>query len=380
MTDVNDFLKRSSSRNGFSRDRFEEQKIPTDPANITVGYFFGDIRTAFVLSSLLLKRYREEKKGSKYFILCSWPGLQGMFPYVDEYWSFSDHSQIKRFYEGSDGLRNSTDLATIYFRNLNEFFRDVVNMRELENCYLNKLQQGFWDEYKHVKRFLPQVPSAAILGKDFNRRLNEYGGYKVFIAPTYFIRQWHLGKSVHVPSPREFWVELVDRLIKDGFVPVVWNHYLSHDISEKFTDKKCVFFSEWDISKVMGVMRSTGCVLDVYNGTSRFALAARCPYLALDERQRYVETKEFELDDLCGPQVPKQYIFSFSTIITEGNPIVWNADTFNNITNRLNDFLPGLSRDQWPSTSESEEMIKYDVVRKKKVQKIGARLLKITRD
>jgi hypothetical protein len=127
-------------------------------------------------------------------------------------------------------------------------------------------------------------------------------------------------------------------------------------------------------------MRATGCVLDVYNGTSRLALCARTPYLALDERQRYTATKEFELDDLCGSGVPKQYIFSFSTIITEGNKAVWNADTFNNITSKLNSFLPDLSRDQWPSTSEVDEIVKYDVVRKKKVKKIGARLLKITRD
>lgn len=380
MNDVNDFLKRAAERNGFSRDRFEERKIPTDVANISVVCFFGDVRTAFILSSLLLRRFREEKKGSKYFILCSWPGLQGMFPFVDEYWSFSDKSQIKRFYQESDGFHNRSDLATIYFRNLNEFFRDVINLRVLDDVYFNGIKQGFWDEYKHVKRFLPMIPSSAILGKDFNRRLNEHGGYKVFVAPSLFIRQWHLGKTVNIPAPRSFWIELVNRLIQDKFVPVIWNHYLTHDISEEFTDKKCVVFSDNDISNVMSIMRATGCVLDVYNGTSRLALCARCPYMALDERQRYIATKEFELDDLCGLKVPKQYIFSFSTIISEGNSEIWKADTFKNITNRLNNFLPALSRDQWPSTSESNEIVRYETVRKKKVKKIGARLLKITRD
>ena len=128
---VIDFLKRSADRNGFTRERFEEGKIPTDFSNITLVPFFGDNRSLIVLSSLILHRYRQEVKNSKYFILASWPGYQGLFPYVDEYWGMNDVPQLKKFYENAEGFRNKSDLATIYVRNLNEFFRDVVYVKDL---------------------------------------------------------------------------------------------------------------------------------------------------------------------------------------------------------------------------------------------------------
>ena len=122
MNSVAEFLKKSADRNGFTRERFEERKIPTDHSNLIIMPFFGDLRSSVVLSSVLLNRYREEIKNSKYFILASWPGMQGLFPYVDEYWSINDESQIKRFFENAECFRNQSDLATMYNRNLNEFF------------------------------------------------------------------------------------------------------------------------------------------------------------------------------------------------------------------------------------------------------------------
>ena len=51
---------------------------------------------------------------------------------------------------------------------------------------------------------------------------------------------------------------------------------------------RCVFVEEHDILQVLdSFMRATGCVLDVFNGLSRLALLARCPYLCIDERSRY---------------------------------------------------------------------------------------------
>ena len=98
-TSVAEFLKRSADRNGFVRERFDEGRIPTDHSALVVVPFFGDCRSMMVLSSLVLMRYRQEVKNSKYFIFASWPGYQGIFPYVDEYWAMSDQAQYKRFYE-----------------------------------------------------------------------------------------------------------------------------------------------------------------------------------------------------------------------------------------------------------------------------------------
>ena len=144
MNSVADFLKRAADRNGFSRERFEERKIPTDHNNLIVMPFFGDLRSMVVMSSLLLHRYRQEVKNSKYFILASWPGFQGLFPYVDEYWSTNDEAHLKRFYEQSEGLRNKSDMTTIYLRNLNEFFREVFDCNEIAPYYQNGFTNKFF--------------------------------------------------------------------------------------------------------------------------------------------------------------------------------------------------------------------------------------------
>lgn len=380
MSSVADFLKRASERNGFIRERFEERKIPTDHSNVVIMPFFGDLRGTFVLSSLLLQRYRQEVKGSKYFILASWPGFQGLFPYVDEYWAVGDQSSVRRFYEQADGLRNRSDLATVYLRNLNEFFREVVDYKDIIPFYEFGFKDGFFEKFKTTKRFLPFVPSVSVLGKEFNRELNTQPGYKVFIHPSLFTKQWHVGKAKNIPAKKEFWVELVEFLLKNKYVPVVWQNSLSHDISQEFVGR-CIFTGESDVVRVLAAMRATGFVLDVFNGLSRLALAARCPFLAVDERSRSSGLREYEVDDLCGVGIPKQYIFTFSTLIADGNADGWVQDIFKSILMRLDGFLPSLNRDEWPPTGESTEVVPYrESVRATKQKKLGTRLIKITRD
>jgi hypothetical protein len=132
---VVDFLKRAAERNGFRRDRFEEKLIPTEFSNVCILPFFGDLRNTVVLSTFILQRFRESLRGSKYFIVASWPGMQGLFPYADEYWSLTDEAVIKKFYEHSEGMRNKSDLNLSYIRNLNEFFRDVIEINEMQKFY-----------------------------------------------------------------------------------------------------------------------------------------------------------------------------------------------------------------------------------------------------
>ncbi len=377
---VSEFLKRTAERNGFLRERYEERRVTTDTENITVMPFFGDYRSTFLLSSWFLHRFKEQQKVGKYFIFVSWPGFQSFFPYVDEYWSLSEESQVKKMWLGADGFRNRSDLATIYQRNLYEYFRDVVDWRTVvEPYYYGGITQQFWDTYKNLRVFLPHIPSSAILGRELNKDLATKAGYKVFIHPLQFCQSWRNGKNENQSLKKEFWAELVKRLRKDGFVPVVWQTQITHDLSAEFTNE-CLYISDKDVSKVLSTMRACGCVLDLFGGLSRLAIAARCPYLALDERSRYAGLKEQEVDDLCGKEVPKSYIFTFSTIISDGTAHSWNETLFNNITNRLNSFLPGLNRDDWPSTGESNEIVLYDSVRKTKNKKIGARLLKVMRD
>lgn len=379
MSSVVEFLKRSADRNGFSRERFEESKIPNDFSNITIFPFFGDLRSLMILSSFLLHRYRAENKSSKYFIIASWPGFQGLFPYADEYWSVSDYAHIKSFYEASQDFTNKSDLNTIYLRNLNEFFRDVVGPRELCQFYENGFTNKFFEQYKDVKRFLPFVPSAAILGKDFNREIATRPGYKVFLHPSFYAKQWHLGRSKNISIKKEFWISLVNSLISNNITPVIWTNYLSYDISQDFIEK-CIFLKENDISRVLSAIRSTGFVLDVFNSLSRLSLMARCPYLQVDERSRYSSQKESEIDDLSA-SLFKDHIFTFSTIITDGNPLNWRQDILKSINSKLNKMLPELDRDVLPSTLESIDLVPYNKnVSKSKSKKLGIRFFHVPKD
>lgn len=380
VNSVAEFLKRASDRNGFNRDYFEERKIPTDFTNVCIMPFFGDLRSVSIMSSYLLHRVRQEVRGSKYFILASWPGLAGLFPYVDEYWSLNDDSIIKKFYEYSEGLRNRSDLNTIYIRNMNEFFRDVMDGGELQKYYRNGFLNNFFEKFTNTKRYLPFIPSSTIIGKDFNKNMALKSGYKIFIHPTLYSKVWQNGISENVRSSKEFYIELCKFLSDSNMTPVVWQNFLSHDIAEEVKDFS-IILRESDIVKALSAMRSCSCVLDTFNGISRLALIGRCPFMCLDERSRYAGTREYEIDDLSGQNIPRHYIFSFSTILTEGDISIWSRDTFPTIKNKLDEFVPELNRDDWPSTVESNENVPYEkFVLPQKKKKIGTRFIRVPKE
>jgi hypothetical protein len=130
----------------------------------------------------------------------------------------------------------------------------------------------------------------------------------------------------------------------------------------------------------MSVMRSCGCALDVFDGTSRLALAARCPYLCFDERQRFNSVKEYELNDLCGSPVHREYIFSFAALVEKGNQSVWKTNIFDHMVVKLRRILSETDRDSWPSPLETNEIVPYDAVRKRKLKRMGSRFIKVERD
>jgi hypothetical protein len=381
MKDIAGFLESASRKTGFQRDFFNIDNIPTDVSNITVAPFFGDLRSLFILSSLLLHRYKEQDKPSKYFIICGWPGFSCLFPYVDEYWSIQNDTHVKKLYVDASGFSNRSELVGQYYRNLNQyFFEDVVSLDAQFLPYYDKgLTDEFWNKYKQVKRFLPSVPSSASIGKDFNREFVEKGGYKIFIYPITHITNWHNNQPRLIQVPKDFWSCLIRRLLNEKFVPVICKSFLTYDLSSEFS-KSCIYFSENDIGKVLSIIRMTGCVLDVFTGISRFALTARTPFVYIDERARYVGLKEYEIDDLCGANVPKKYIFSFSTIIEGGSVASWDFDIFNLIIAKLNDFLPTIDKDKLPPTWQTLENVSYGLVRNRKLKRIGTRLLKIPKD
>lgn len=376
--DSNLFLNNASDKCGFNRVKYDSNNIPTtiDPDNVCILSFFGDISSMSVASALLVKRFRQELKSSKYFIFCSWPGYENLFPYVDEYWSIREESVVKSMYRQTDGMRNRSDLALRYERNLNHFFVDCSSYKDLQRFYNNGIKQDFFDSFKNIKRYLPAISSAAILGSQFVRDTGKSQGFKVFVYPNAIARHWKNGKINYIDVDKNFWVALVEDLLIKGYQPVVYLDKNTHDISGDFLDK-CLYINDRDISHILAAMRHVGVVLDFYSGISRLAIIARCPFLAFEERNRYSFCKEFEIDDLLANELPKEYIFGFPTILGNRDKNSWKVNVFDVLTNRLDNFLPKLQRDNWPSTSEVDEVVPYEKVRKLKNKRFGSRFIKI---
>jgi hypothetical protein len=381
MKDIAGFIAKAAEKIGFNRDFYLESNIPTDPANICVILFFGDIRSLFILSSLLLHRYKEQDKPSKYIIFASWPGFSSLFPYVDEYWSLHNDLHVKKLIPTATGFKNNNELTSYYLRNLNHYFFEDVVLAETEFSlyYNNGLTNQFWNKYKQIKRFLPEISSSVTLGKDFQKEFTEKGGYKVCVYPTTHMVNWHNNQPVLLPLPKEFWVTLVHKLLLNKIVPVICKSFATFDLSSEF-NKSCICFSDLNVDKILSLMRFTGCTIDVFGFASSLAMAARTPFVSCVERAKYISLKEYEIDDLCGFNVPKKYIFSFSTIIEGGNPTSWELDIINTLVNRVNDFLPFIDKDKLPGIGQSLEFVSYDIVRVKKLKKIGTRFIKLPKD
>jgi hypothetical protein len=378
--DVAGLLRKASEKSGFRREKSGEARVPTDPANVTVVPVFPSLRGSAILSSLLLNRYRTEDRGSRYFVVASWPGQSALYPYADEFWGIDDAAVLARTFATSGDLGTPAETAAVYYRNLNNFFfEDVVTPeRDMARYYSNGLTDVYWRKYREVRRHLPMVPSMAVLGKELVRELNVRQGFKVFLCPTKTLRTWREGKTIHQEVTKHFWEAVVRRLVAAKMTPVLWRSFFSHDLSLEFPNE-CVHVVDDDLGRVMGAMRATGMVLDVFNELSRLALLARTPFVCLSERNKYFVTKDFELDDLLGVGLPRQYIFSFPTILKGQTDNGLDSSVLSQVVARLEAFVPELRRDEWPGTSESSEVIPYSAVRTKKRKRFGTRLLKVPR-
>ena len=341
---------------------------------------FGDFKHTFILSSFLLKNYLSKFKSSKYTIVCSYPGFSYFFPYCNEFWSLSDFSNFKKIYEKSDVFDNSSVYFENIIRSLNENFRNVCTPEQLSKYYSN----GFTDDYyksfgREFDVFYPMVPSSAVLGKEFLNTLNVSPGYKVFINPSICVHSWRNGKCYKINVGKEFYLELIKFLKKNNFFPVVWKHNLAFDLTEDFADHQdCLFLNEYDIFKVCSAMRATGCVLDIFNGTSKLARTARVPCLTLDERSKYHSSKEYEIDDLSAFEgLPNFYVYTFMSSIINGFKNHWDNEMFLYIKNNLINLISCSDRDLWPTTSEMVKKVNANVIRQSRNKKLGTKFIKI---
>lgn len=278
--DSRQFLKNAADKSGLDRIRYIENDIPTSASNICVLPFFGDYKSLFIMSSVLLKRYREECKGSKYFVFCSWPGFEDLFPFCNEYWSLKPDIVKTILFHSKGFINQSSDLISV-IRNLNHFFEDVVNPQELLSFYNFGITQQFLDRFKHVKRYLPSLPSSVVLGNEFNRELNRKSGPKVIFYPSSLIYGWKHGEQTVHRIGKEFWVELGKSLIDKGITPVAYQAHYGHNLSNDLLDK-AIYLTDPNIMNFCVAARATGCLLDVFSGFSKFAALSRTPYICCE--------------------------------------------------------------------------------------------------
>ena len=375
MSQINEFLNRAAVKTGFKREYYMEKNVTTSLSNIMLVPFYGDIRSTFNLSSLLLKQYKEKNR-DLYVILCSWPGYREFFPYVDEYWTLSDESTAKTLATDANNFYNQTNLASEINRNLLEI-ANTLNTKDLKVWHDNGFTKKYWedfgvsvgsDSHKHLKRFLPDVPSSSKLSASFINELDRKVGKKVVVFPVTKMKTWHQGHEVYMPVQKGFWDALLEMLLKEGFVPVVYQNWYTYDMSRDFTDR-CVYLVPRSISDVLAAMRHIGLVLDIHSGVSRLAIAARTPFICVDERLRFIETSDYVVDDLCC-ETPRQYIFSFSTLLMTGGPDEWKDSLLDNILVTLKSFNPTESG-HWGATTESYQTISYERVRQRNAKRHG---------
>ena len=381
MNSVVDFLNRTSNKLGFKREVYNDADVPTDLDNLIIVPVFADFKYSFLLSTLLLDGFKNKIKGSKYLISCSYPGFSHLFKKSNEFWSFTDFQYFKNVFENSNSFENTSMFQTNITRSLNENFRNVVNSDEFGDYYKNGFKDNFWKQYSELNSYYPMVPSSAVLAKDFLRLINEHSGYKVFIFPSLYLNSWNSGRVAKLNSKREFYVELINYLKNENIFPVIWNHQLGFDLTEDFKDgTDCLFLNEYDMSKVLSAMRLTGCVLDLFSGVYWLANLARTPCIVYDERNKYFNTKEYELFDISKMETPSKLVFSFVNSIVNGNKDSWHNDMFKSIKNDIINFVPFLDRDTWTTTSEFNKTTSINSIRKIHNRKFGTRFIKISKE
>jgi hypothetical protein len=349
----------------MSRIVRDRSRIPTDHARVTVLTAFGDLRHLAILSSFLLKRYREESKGSKYFVLVSYPGFEHLFPYVDEYWSPGSGG----VYHRANGFGNDDPLLDGVRKSLTrDFFDEVGHADEVfSSLYANGFKEtAFLSQYKKFVRFTVRPNST--LPPVFVREMAG-AGMKVFVFPCRHLRNFHRNRTTWEAVGREFWVNLLGSVREEGVVPVVLKHYLSHDLTE---EGGCVHLATDDWGVVASAMRLTGCVLDVFSDIGRMAALTGVPFLCVDERARFNYYKESELDDLTRPGLQRRYVYLFP------GP-VWGEGFRAVLRSSLSSFLSGLTResvlDGWGDLEVS-----YDGVRRRRVLDLGTNLLTVPKE
>ena len=350
------YLKRAAEQCGFSRDVFTDNNVPTNHANVLFLPFLGDLKSMFLLSSNILKPYKESRS-SKYLIMGSWPGCQSLFPYVDEYWSVKD-SNISKLASNAISHYNNSDVYALSLRNLRNWF-DVIESSEIKGK----------STAEDISLFLPAIPSNSILSENFKEGLKK-SGQKVVVYPVRNVKSWQKGKIDKLNVSPNFWSELLNRLISEGMTPAIYMDNFTYNLSSEFGDK-CLYITSENMSHTLCAFHQIGCILNLFSDIDKLAIAARCPYVSVNERRCYIEGKDYEIEEICG-DIERKSIFSFSTHTLNG--INWDTNLFDIIVKNIKDLQ--LTEKKQSITSEINKSVPYNKVRKRQAQKKGIKFIK----
>jgi len=372
-----EFLNNVCEKIGFKRQKYDDENVPTDLDDILVIPYFGDNKHIYILSTFILNNFKK-LKSSKYLILISYPGLSHLFPYVDEYWSPTDLSNINHVFNNSEYFENKSTFYLNLLRTLNENFRNVVDSSFFKELYYNKFLNKFWDFFNFEKNiFLPMIPSSSVLSKDIIKSLNS-NNYKLFIYPSQTINVWSNGKYNKVIVSKNFYIELLKYLKENEIFPVVWNNNFSYDLNNEFKNyTDCLIINSNNMFEILPAMRMTGLCLDIFNSVSKFSIIARTPSLIFEERNKYFLTKEYEIDDLVDLGLPGKRIFTFSNTLIRGDKNYWTKDIFEPIISYCKEYLPYVDRESLPNTSEIDSKMDVSLIRKIKNKRLGTKFIKI---
>ena len=374
---LSDFLANTASKLNFRREKFIEKNIPSNFDQITVFFGLGDLRNTAAISSMILPRFRKEKKALRYFIVFGYPNFSCLYPYADEYWSFSNDEKLDQVYYNSNGLDNNSNLKTIYLRHLNENFRDVVKQEDFASIYDGCLKTNFWEANKNIRIILPQLSASYVnFNEEIQKKFNELKKRKILIFPIKNMQIYRKNKLVFQPLEIGFWKNLIKMLLSLEISVVCIKNNLTYDLSEFFIDEKDVFnFAENDLEKIMSLMRLTGCVLDFFSGIGRYAAIARVPYIVVDERYRYFKFKEYEFEDVVGNNLPIERLFLFADLINPTNNLFENVAK--NIINKVDKVINGLEKIKGiPDAPYLDYISNYENVRYYQTQKLGVNFIK----
>ena len=370
---VSDFLKITSKKLNFNREKYIEKNIPSNFDQITVLFNLGDLRNTLSLSSMILPKFRKETKSLRYFIVFSYPGFSSLFPYADEFWSF-DQENFLRIYNSSLGLDNFNSLKTIYLRHFNENFREVIKSESFNDIYDHFFLKRYWEKNKNIRIILPQIINSYSSNDVFVEKYSNINtNRKIFIFPNKTMQIIRKGKLTYEEIKVEFWINLIKKLLNNNISVICVKHPLTHDISSHFIDEKNIlFFNEIDLNQIMSLMRMSECVFDFFSGISRLAIAARTPYILADERIRYFNYKEYEFEDVVGESLYGDRFFIFADLLNANNDLYSNIAS--NIISKI-DKIKKISKGIL-SSEYIDKLSNYQNVRYYQSKKMGLNFLK----